>query len=456
MAVARVSRSYSPSSLLWATVIMLGLILIVTSLIASQYYGKDVATSLTFFADDGHCAKGANEGIGVHCFGDYYFLLPFTSQTNPWTEYNGMRVNYFASGIVPHWLFGTIGASLGYPVVGLIGYLLLLAASLAAPAVWASRGKPVATRIMTIGAFGLVSVPALMAIDRGNSVALTAPVLLAFLVALRRGNDRMTVITIVLASLVKPQYALLVMVLIAARKWKQSFLAIAGIIVTNALAFLVWPRGFPGAIGQAVSNVLNYAVATPMSDRYPANVSLSKGLYLAESAVKWITQTPPGESWVDAHAGLLGAAVVALLFAAIFVMRDHLPPHISGILVAMCASLFPSVSWSYYLVFALPVAAILLRDPVGAPQRDRWLGVLDGENMSAAKRVASALVVLATAMALSRVLLPTSIPVPGSSRTDLLGTSAEIVPLLWIAAALAVVIAWRPPLRRLTHETRGT
>jgi hypothetical protein len=116
------------------------------------------------------------------------------------------------------------------------------------------------------------------------------------------------------------------------------------------------------------------------------------------------------------------------------------------------------VTWSYYLVFALPVAAIVLRDPLGDPPQDRWRGVYDGERMPGAKAIASGLVALATAFAVSRVLLPAVIRDPGSARTDLVGTSGELVPVLWIAAAIAVILAWWLPQKVdiSPGDTRGT
>jgi hypothetical protein len=426
-------------------VIFLGLGLIASSVVASQYFDKDPVTSLTFFATDGNCDGALHAGIGVHCFGDYTLLPPYTARANPWEEFNNFRVNYSAAGLLPHWAFGALGTALGRPNVGLYGYLALLVVAVVSPALWATRAKPIATRFITMGAFGLLSIPALMAIDRGNSVALAIPALLAFLVSLRRGNDRLAVVSIVLACLVKPHYVLLVLVLAAARKWRMSFISVAAIAVTNVLAFLVWPKAFPGSIRLAAMNIVDYASDVHLQDRYPTNVSLSKGLYLVESLGYWITGKNHDTSWVDRHSGILGISTTALVIVAIVVMGRRLPPILAGIIVMVCASLFPSISWSYYLVFALPVAAVLLRDPLGTPPSDGWRGILDEYAASRGKTIASVLVVLATAMTVSRVLLPLAIPVPQTSQTNLLATTGEVAPLLWLVAVVAVIVAWWLP-----------
>lgn len=451
-------RRYSPSSLLFVSVAALGILLVFSSVVAIHYFGKDPVTSLSYIPEDGFCRTDLHEGVGVHCFSDYQFVVPFTSQPNPWDRYEGYLMNYPASGMLPHAFFGVVGRQTGEPNAGLFGYLGLLIAALLVPAFWASRGKSASIRVATLGLFGLLSAPSIMALDRGNSIALVVPAVLAFLVALRRGNDRWAVIAIVLAALVKPQYALLFLVLVAMRKWRRAGMAIAGVIVTNVLAFLVWPRDFPGEIVQAGYNVLRSGSTVPLSDAFPSNVSLSKGLHVVEKVVRHLTGTTDGAYMVDAHALVAGAVTATVICGLILIAGTRIPAYLSGILVVMCVSLVPSTSWSYYLVFALPVAAILLRDPLGAPVRDRWNGVLDKAGGSVGRVVASVMIVVATAATVSRVLLPVVAVVPGSPRTDILLTSGDLVPVLWILTALVVLVAWwrpEPATQRATASNDG-
>jgi hypothetical protein len=103
-----------------------------------------------------------------------------------------------------------------------LAYLLTLTIAVLSPAIWAARGRavwpgwwcslPVARRPFQRGPV----------IDRGDSVGFIAPIGLVFLVALCRRRWAIVAFTVVLAALVKPQFAFLAVVLFAARLWRLA------------------------------------------------------------------------------------------------------------------------------------------------------------------------------------------------------------------------------------------
>lgn len=438
----RVAAWYSPSHLLLSLVAALALLLFATAFVGSHYYGKDIATSLTYISEDGYCDLSAGEGIGVHCFGDYRVVADYASEPNPWDFINGNYFNYPAGSMLPHTMFQSLGDLFKSPRLGLITYLIALIAAMSMPAIWASKGRPLATRVGVFALFGGASVPAMMAFDRGNSVGFAVPAMLVFLIAMRREQYRTVVIAIVIASLIKPQYILLVAALLAHRRWRHVVYAMGAAAGANALAFLMWPRDFPGTIIQSVTNTLRYGGNFPLHIDFPPNVSLAEGAYLVFQGVGRLVGNPSGGQWIFDNAATVGATLALAIAIGIVALGSRLPPVIGGALLLMTASLVPTITWPYYLVFALPIAAVLLRDPASAPAEHGWRGVLDMDVLSRPQKLAAFSLVIATAGTVSRVLLPFPIEAQAPNATAVLASSGNVVPILWLAATVLTAFAW--------------
>jgi hypothetical protein len=452
-----VRRSYRPSALLFALVIVLAALSLLSGYVLIHYFNKDVLSSITYDSNDGWCLIGT-ESIGTHCFGDYSSVVLSAAQQNPWIAVNGHVSNYPASGMLPQFLFGSIGALFGSHLVGLFAYLLVLTAALISPAIWASRGKTLTMRLLTVFLFGLFSAPALMTLERGNAIGFVVPALLAYLVALRRGNYTVVVIAIVLASLVKPQFALLVLALFILRKWRHAILAFSGVVAANLLAYLAWPRDFPETLWQSALAILRYGGGVSLADDFPANVSLAKGMYWVEHWARKLFGFSNLHSLTAQNAGMIGAAIVLIAMVILLILGRRLPSHVAGIVLLALTSLFVSTTWSYYLVFALPVAAIILRDPSNTELgRHRWRGVFDQALSSVPKKIAVALTVLAVAATVAQVPLPIGASIPGQPPVNFAGsvvvhTTVDAVPVLWLIAAFAILVAWLLPDTKIKEK----
>jgi hypothetical protein len=122
-----------------------------------------------------------------------------------------------------------------------------------------------------------------------------------------------------------------------------------------------------------------------------------------------------------------------------------------GIVLLATASLFPALSYSYYLVFVLPVAAIVARDPGGLPGSgifDR-LGAPDDR-----RRAVGICVSLAAAASIAQVALPppTVITAFWGSRvaaTPIIDTTAGLVAIAWLIVIAAIILSYaRSPASR--------
>jgi hypothetical protein len=439
-------QSRSASALLIASVIALNVVLVLMGFVLTHYFGKDAVSSLTQFPDDGGTCNLAVEGVGVHCFNDYAIVRQLALASDPWDFKNGFRSNYPAAAMLPHMASAGFGELVGSVRAGLFVYLAMLMAALAAPAIWASKAKPAWMRLLAVGAFGVLSVPGLMVLDRGNSTGLLAPALLALFITVRRHNDRGAAIAMVVAILIKPQMVVLLVLFPAMRKWKLTFWTGGTVVAANLLAYLAWPSRFPNTLIETAHNIGAYSGGLSLAYQFPPDASFPEAIYLVEVAVRRLAGLQVDATWTDQYQTLVSLGAVAAICGVIFVLGRRLPAHISAILLAVTAALFPSVTWSYYLVICLPVAAVLLRDPLDArPDRERWHGILDAEGpRPRLQGLATILIVAATALSTSRLLGWTPAEVPGRGDVgNVVKTSTEFGVLVWLVAIGVSLLAFR-------------
>ena len=246
----------SERTILLGTVLIATAISAVTGFVLTQYFSIDVLSSLVFVPDDcppdlrhacwstlfqrlrgGSDRRNAAQSVGCH--------PPAHSRTP------GLS-NYPAAGMLPHLTFGLLGAWLHAPLLGLLSFLLVLTIAVFTPAIWAAKGACGLERIVVFFACGVMAIPVWMVIDRGNSAGFVVPIALVFLVALCRQRWGLVTIMVILAALVKPQFAVLGVALFAARQWRLGGIAVVGVLLSNIAAYLVWPQDFPETIAQSI------------------------------------------------------------------------------------------------------------------------------------------------------------------------------------------------------------
>jgi hypothetical protein len=424
-----------------------------TGYVLTQCYAVDVLSSLLFFPQDCWLDWGIN--IGRHCFGDYAVIVDIgLRRPNPWES--GMV--YPAAGIMPHLLFGLPAEWLGAPRLGLIGYLLALTIAVVSPAVWAARGARGLERVVVFVALGAAAIPAWAVIDRGNSAGFVVPIALVFLAALRRQRWGLVAIMVVLAALVKPQFAVLAVALLAARQWRLGGLALGGVAISNIAAYLFWPRYFPETITQSIHNISHYGGLFTLTDA--RNVSLGRALLLIPDTVKaYQTGGKIPDGYLAGPRSLIGYAVLVLVVVSVLALGRRIPPVMIGIVLLATATLFPPETIFYYLVFVLPVAALVVRDPDGPP----GAGIFDQLATHGDRRRAVGICVsLAVALSIAQIALPGQVfhvDIPGQMGTrGVIGTTPVVVttvflaPFLWLVACAVSIVSYA---RRPAHS-RGS
>ncbi|ORW91904.1 hypothetical protein AWB92_17195 [Mycobacterium sp. IEC1808] len=458
-------------TILLGGVLLASAISAMTGFVLTQYFSIDVLSSLVFVPDD--CTFDWATNLGRHCFSDAVLTMDFAQRANPWEPYpvpplsshqphlHGyvpaiVESNYPAAGMLPHRGFWLLGQWLHAPRLGLLTYLLVLTVAVLSPALWAARGARGLERVVVFVACGSAAIPAWMAVDRGNSAGFVVPIALVFLVALSRRRWGLVTVMVVLAAMVKPQFAILGVALFAARQWRWGGVAVAGVVASNAAAYLLWPRDFPDTIMQSIRHTVSYGGVFQAATSL--NVSFARGLLMVPDGIK---ASENGGSIPDGYlAGvrsMIGYVILALVVVCVLALGRRISPVMVGIVLLATAALFTAVSLPYYLVFALPIAALVARDPQGPPGTgifERLAAVGDR------RRGVGICVSVAAALSIAHIALP-SPPVPAQiagpaqlgvssivQTRALVGTTASLTPLLWLIACAAIIISYarRPAL----------
>lgn len=452
----------SERTLLLGTVLVASAVSAMTAFVLTQYYGIDVLSSLLHEPYD--CMADWPTRTGRHCFSDYAMPVGIGMRPNPWDPYpvffppdfKPVLNNYTAAAMLPQMFFGVLGSWLGAPKLGLVGYEIVLAIAVLSPAVWAARGAQGLERIVVCLACGFAAIPAWLVLDRGNSVGLMAPIALVFLISLCRCRWGLVTVMVILASLVKPQFALIGLVLLAARQWRWGGVAVVGGVLSNLAAYVLWPRDFPQTIMQSVHNVFGYS--TFRGSLTAENVSFSKGLLTIPDgiAARHAGGVVP-EGFLAGPRSLLGYVILVLVVVCVMALGRRIPPAMAGIVLLATASLFLAVSYNYYLVFVLAVAALVVRDPDGPPGR----GIFDRlESHNGRRRVVGICVSLAAVASIVQIALPgppVQVQILGPTGAlwavvNLTATTSFLAPLCWLAACGAIIVSYT---RRPASQSRS-
>jgi hypothetical protein len=460
----------SERALLLGTVLVISAVSAAFGYVLTQYFAIDALSSVVSNPED--CILNWVPHIGRHCFSDYNLTLSWGMRPNPWApyplywppDYQPAHPNYPAASMLPQLIFGLLANWLSAPQLGLLGYLFVLSIAVFTPAVWAARGARGLERIVVFVACGAAAIPAWMVLDRANSVALLAPVGLVFLVALRRHRWGLVAIMVVLATLIKPQFVVLAVVLFAVRQWRTGAVAVVGAVTSSLAAYLLWPRDFPATIAQSLHNTLNYG--SPELAVGFRNVAFGRALLLIPDGIK-AAQTggkiPDG--FLAGPRSVAGYAVLVVIVVSVLALGRRIPPVLTGIMLLTSASLFPALVFHYYLVFVLPIAAVVIRDPESPP----GAGIFDQlATYGGRRRAVGSCVSLAVALSIAQVALPgkpTPEPVYGQvlghpgvvgviGTRPLVVSTVFLVPIVWLIACAVIIVSYarRPASRDRTDR----
>ena len=332
-----------------------------------NYEGQNLNQTYTMSAVDGWC-DAPTEGLGVHCFGDFQLgRILLQDPENVWTNEWGVPHPGTPLGMVPHqvtnWLAQTPLGVQG----SLYIYLALMVVALVVPAAAVAYFGGAGVRgLLPFLVIGVATLPFLAALDRGSSVGFVVPLLLAFAWTLRRGPTWIAPTAVVLASAFRPQYALLAIAFLALARFRAFAATVATAVAIQLVTFAVWPGGFAQTFDRWWTNINRYGSYVAITgDGAPSNLSASRALVIAAGWVAHLP-TPLGSfgkavgDYTVAHPAVPGYALVTIAAIIMIVARRRIPYPVVVVTTLALPALLPAVSFIYYIVFVLVVAALLI------------------------------------------------------------------------------------------------
>ncbi len=401
-----------PFSIFLALFLILQFILIFHVFTVFRYLSIDFgAWWLVSPAHDEWCDPSIGEGLGLHCFGDYSLTATIASESNPWNNSIFGLFNYAAGGLLLFKVLASLEVLLGIQNFGLFTYLILTIVSLVVPALMLGRQFPVNQRLL-LAVGSLTSLPGLLVIDRGNSVGIAFAFVFLFIYFFKKGQIRYSIFFLVLSSLVKPHFAIFLLLFLFQRQWKYLFLSISSIVMSQLVSFLAWPNAFPASIEQAFRGIVGYSGNSDLTDLSIPNYSISRGLI---GIATWFE--------IDASNQIQGIVLTILLLIAfaIYLFSNRLSSLTQLVFLGTAASFGVNVSWGYYAVIPILYLFILLR--------------FDSEQRTEPSHLAKVLVAIASALTLSRFI----VVIPSSGGWGVIDNTTTIG-LMWLIVSISMVI----------------
>ncbi len=325
--------------------------------IAGSYLGLDVYSSRSFPAADGWC-EASSEGLGSHCWGDYYYVIFLVfAQPYPWQEY----VNaYPAAALIPFILTHLLGSLTGFAHAGLLIYLGSMTV-LIGWGVWVgTKGMSLESRIILFTTITLFSPPLIHALDRGNNVGFIIPLLVWFFSALISPSPNQGIVAIVLLTVIKPHFAVLLFLYLIRGDFKTFAKGVLLGGAIHVLAFLlVSGHRFPANIYDWLSRFISYQDYTSVSSAWPQNISFAQGLYSFATLVPIQFQSESFLADLEGQQGLIGPLVIFSVLFLITVYRRALTDVQVAIILTSLVAMTSNTSWYYYAVFSIPALLAL-------------------------------------------------------------------------------------------------
>jgi hypothetical protein len=353
----QISSTKSPLDLGYLSLFTYSAVYMIASTInfyITSYLKYKPSSVLSFRVEDGWC-EPTTQGIGSHCFGDFYYSLRFISRDNPWN----LEANpYPPFALMIFKPFEFLASQFPNNNYGLIAYLVFLFAMLSIVPLILVANKSISMRTGLL-AFALIisSAPALVALDRGNVIIFCFPFLCFFFLNILRGNDRKALLFLTFVVLVKPQSIILGILFFRKRDFLSGIKRNALIVAFFCLAFLVYGFNTLEVFSSYARQIISFQTYSTPGSFSPINISISNSLQLFSEQVLGITIY---------HQLLTLTAIVILIIGASYIYFNFNSNRIQCVIIATILSItFPSVSFHYYLIYVLALSVTVLLMMVG-------------------------------------------------------------------------------------------
>jgi len=311
-----------------------------------SYFGLTPSSGIVLFqVSDGWC-DSKTQGIGLHCFGDYYYPLNFTESTNPW-DIEGSPP-YSAAALIIFTIFNELSILFNNAALGLYMFLLTPVFFLLFIFIQSYRKfKFPFIYVVLLFAFTAASGPFLFAFDRGNSILLALPLTILLMKNYIAKNYTTFLVVLVLMTFVKIQFILFLLILLTTRDVLKFFIFGSLTIILNIIPFLFFDKDIIYNIKAYLKTFINFQDYS-LPGTLDFNLSLPNSMAILD---RFILGSPTSDiSYPPTIISLLCLVLVCLF---LWTRGNKLDPIHNFLVITLFIILAPNVSYTYYLILFL-------------------------------------------------------------------------------------------------------
>jgi hypothetical protein len=323
---------------------------VLAGIFISSYFQISLISMLSFNVTDGWC-NSKTQGIGEHCFGDFYYPLTFSNQDNPWDTGSNPYPPFAQMIFKP---FAILVERFPASPLALLLYLgfMILAIMIIPTHLYLTR-KIGAINSIFLGVVVLSTTPVIVGLDRGNILVFCVPILYFFLHFEREGDSKRAFISWTMLVLIKPQFALLGLIFIRNSNLKGLVKRLMLCSVIFITSFLLYPVGIIENMKSYQKQLFEYQDYGTLGSVFPVNVSIENGLSLVD--VFFETKFAEGAFFVN---------LAVLMFTIVVTFRSPATLRTSTVLpILLLPIVIPQTSWHYYLVVLVPFFIFAITNP---------------------------------------------------------------------------------------------
>lgn len=317
------------------------------ALLIPGYIGQAPSRVISYYINDGVCDPEI-QGIGVHCFSDFYSVIAAGRLNNPWASVPNPNPPLFQ-------LFHNIFAPVSDNRIGISIYLIFLITLTFIPLILIKRNKIFLNHEYSLLLlFVLTCSPFLIAIDRGSFSIVFFPLTFFLFYAHIKNQKLKENIIITLMVLLKPQMILFNLILIRTRPLASVVKILVLQVLISVFSFRLYGENIFDLSRQYLKQALNYQNYVPWGSLFPVNISITNFI-----------GTPLKILELEERLFLLRISLTAIilifLLFKLFKYKNRIGPLESFTLIILTIVLLPGVTFAYYLCLLLtPIIFILI------------------------------------------------------------------------------------------------
>ncbi len=316
-----------------------------------NYFSISAGNKMIFSPADGNCVLNTS-GFGSHCFGDYGATINLIREiANPWFA-GSVLGHYPPLNLIIYRFFSDLQPVLSHTLT-LSLYLVTILLSGLYPIWSASRKYLLHERQSNILFLGLLALPLLAALDRGNNAVWAIPFLYLAITNLLEGKINRSIIFFSISIALRPQLVIFLILYLLSRRYLAFVKTFALVVSIYILSFTTYLLSFNfKTIVTHIQATRDFGSGVPGT--WPPNLSLARGLKVS---LEWFSVELKDDVII-----LISTSIIMCVLLCIYFLKEPLRIRNAVFLLIPLVFLLAPMTWYYYGSFLVVAIALLIKE----------------------------------------------------------------------------------------------